>query len=244
MLSNYPKVRKDLPKAYQDIYEAHYKKNREGETAATSVSQKMEKWLHKMVAADVKGKNNLSTLEIGAGTLNQLQYEDTDPYDIIEPFRSLYQDSPLLKRVRNTYDDISEISADVQYDRITSVATFEHICDLPDVVAKSCLLLKDHGSLRVAIPNEGTILWTLGWKLTTGLEYKLKYGLDYKVLMEYEHVNTADEIEYVLKHFYKDVKHKVFGLSRKLAFYRFYECRNPDRTLAEQFLKQGAAQTA
>lgn len=236
MLSNYPKVRKDLPKAYQDIYEAHYKKNREGETAATSVSQKMEKWLHKMVAADVQGKNDKSTLEIGAGTLNQLHYENTTPYDIIEPFHSLFEESPLLKRVRNTYDDIKEISVDNKYDRITSVATFEHICDLPHVVAKSCLLLKESGSLRIAIPNEGTLLWTLGWKLTTGLEYKLKYGLDYKILMEYEHVNNADEIEFVLKHFYKSVKHKVFGLNKKLAFYRFYECKQPDISTAEKFL--------
>ncbi|MEX2335828.1 MAG: hypothetical protein WD555_00985, partial [Fulvivirga sp.] len=238
MLSDFPKVRKELPKAYQDIYESHYMKNREGETAATSVSQKMEKWLHKMVAADLNGKEDVSTLEIGAGTLNQLRYENTAPYDIIEPFKSLYDGSPLLPKVRNTFDDIDEIDSTHKYNRIISIATFEHICDLPQVVAKSCLLLANEGTLRVAIPNEGTILWTLGWKLTTGLEYKLKYGLDYKVLMEYEHVNTADEIELVLKHFYKNVKHKVFGLSRKLAFYRFYECSQPDVEKARAFLGQ------
>lgn len=236
MLSDFPKIRKELPKAYQDIYETHYMKNREGETAATSASQKMEKWLHKMVAADLNGKEDVSTLEIGAGTLNQLRYENTTPYDIIEPFKSLYEGSPLLQKVRNTFDDIGEIDSTHKYNRIISIATFEHICDLPQVVAKSCLLLDNDGTLRVAIPNEGTILWKLGWKLTTGLEYKLKYGLNYKVLMEYEHVNTADEIEFVLKHFYKSVKHKVFGINRKLAFYRFYECQLPDIEKAKAFL--------
>jgi len=237
MFENFPKVRKPLPKAYQEIYESHYLKNREGETAATSVSQKMESWLHKKVAADLKNKSDQSTLEIGAGTLNQLRYENTKPYDIIEPFKALYEESPLLERVRNTYDDIKEIPIDLKYDRITSVATFEHIEDLPYVVAKSSLHLNTGGSLRVAIPNEGTILWTLGWKLTTGLEYKIKYGLDYSVLMNYEHVNNANEIEEVLKYFYKTVKHKVFGLSRGLAFYRFYECKDPDLEKVNEYLK-------
>lgn len=237
MFEKFPKVRKPLPKAYQEIYESHYLKNREGETAATSVSQKMESWLHKKVAADLKGSAQKSTLEIGAGTLNQLRYEETQPYDIIEPFKALYEESPLLERVRNTYDDIKEIPLEQKYDRITSVATFEHIEDLPDVVAKSCLHLNKGGSLRVAIPNEGTIMWTLGWKLTTGLEYKMKYGLDYSVLMNYEHVNTANEIEEVLKYFYKTVKLKVFGLSRGLAFYRFYECKNPYLEKVNEYLK-------
>lgn len=236
MLSNFPKVRKPLPKAYQDIYESHYMKNREGETTATSVSRKMEKWLHHMVAADVKERQDAATLEIGAGTLNQLRFEKTAPYDIIEPFKSLYEDSPLLGRVRNVFDDIGDVDLSNKYDRITSIATFEHICDLPEVVAKSCLLLREDGSLRVAIPNEGTMLWTLGWKLTTGLEYKMKYGLDYKVLMEYEHVNNADEIEAVLKFFYNEVEHKVFGLNRKYAFYRFYKCKEPDTKKAQEFL--------
>lgn len=238
MFEAFPKVREELPPAYKEIYESHYHKNREGETAATSVSQKMEQWLHKKVAADLKGASDKSTLEIGAGTLNQLNFESTKPYDIIEPFKSLFENSPKLSAIRNVYDDIKDVPSDQQYDRITSVATFEHVCDLPEVVAKSCLHLNKGGSLRVAIPNEGTIMWTLGWRLTTGLEYKMKYGLDYSVLMKYEHVNKASEIEEVLKYFYSQTKSSVFGLSKGLAFYRFYECKNPDIEKAREYLKR------
>ena len=63
------------------------------------------------------------------------------------------------------------------------------------VIALCGLLLKPQGQLRVAIPSEGTILWKLGWKMTTGVEFKWKYGLDYGTLMRYEHVNNAQEIE-------------------------------------------------
>jgi len=213
----------ELPEAYQKIYNQHYLSNREGEYKTTSLSSTLERWMHKKVAGDVAATNeHLSTLEIGAGTLNHLQYEpDQRAYDIVEPFSELFENSPRLKGVRTVYKDISDIS-DVAYDRITTIATFEHIMDLPFVVGKAALLLKPGGQMRVAIPNEGTFLWKLGTRVT-GFEFTRKYGLDYQVLMRYEHVNTADEIEDVLKYFFENVKCSVYGISKSIAFYRFYE---------------------
>jgi hypothetical protein len=236
MFENYPKVRTELPLEFKNIYAEHYKKNREGQTSASSLSQKMERWLHRKVAKDVKGVNNKSTLEIGAGTLNQLHYEQTAPYDIIEPFAELYINSPLKSKVNKIFKDIDEIGEDDLYERITSIATFEHITDLPKVVAKTCIHLKDKGTLRVSIPNEGTFLWKMGYRLTTGIEFKLKYGLDYSILMNYEHVNTAREIEQVLKYFYGKVKCSCFGINKRIALYRFYECSDPKRELAKEYL--------
>ena len=184
MFEDFPKKRIELPEEFKKIYASHYKKNRGGKTIATSLSQKMENWLHKKVAADCKSGENKSTLEIGAGTLNQLSFESNTPYDIIEPFKELFVNSLDLKKVNAIYSDIDEVDEKNKYDRIISIATFEHVEDLPKVVAKTCLLLKEGGTLRISIPNEGTFLWILSWKLTTGLEYKLKYGLDYSILMK------------------------------------------------------------
>jgi len=127
--------------------------------------------------------------------------------------------------------------------RIISIATFEHIIDLPKVVAKSCLLLESKGSLRTSIPNEGTFLWTLGWRMTTGLEFKLKYGLDYGNLMKHEHVNTAKEIEEVLNYFYAINKCKVFGLNKRIGLYRFYDSKKPKIEKAINYLKTLANKT-
>jgi len=138
MFDSFPKIRSSLPREIEDIYSSHYKSNREGETTAASLSQKMESWLHKQVAKNVtKCQGSVKkTLELGTGTLNQLQYESTNnSYDIVEPFTDLYKSSPLLGRVRNIYADISEIPSGINYDRITSVATLEHICNLPEVIA-------------------------------------------------------------------------------------------------------------
>jgi 2-polyprenyl-3-methyl-5-hydroxy-6-metoxy-1,4-benzoquinol methylase len=238
-LDKFPKKRAALPPEFEAIYETHYKKNRQGATKATSLSMKLERWLHVEVARDVQDQScsNLQTLEIGAGMLNQLPYEPyITNYDIVEPFAELYHESSQLSRVRTIYADISEIPAEIRYDRITSVATFEHIMNLPDVVAKAVTLLKENGSFRVAIPNEGTIFWKLG-TFITGYEFKRSYGLDYQILMKFEHVNTANEIEAVLKYFFNTTSTKVFGINRRLAFYRFIECTNPDIEKAVQYLE-------
>ena len=228
MFENFPKTRSVLPAEFQAIYADQYKENRDGGSKASGLAQKLESWMHRNVAADVQTGGEKSTLEIGAGTLNQLPYEkNSTPYDIIEPFHSLFESSPLRERIRNVYDDISEIPADTKYDRIISIAAFEHICNLPEVIARCGLLLSDGGNLRCGIPSEGTIMWKLGYTFSTGLEFKRKYGLDYSVLMRHEHVNTAREIEQVLRYFFADVTSKVFGVAKAISFYQFYACKQP-----------------
>ncbi len=229
MVDKFPKIRKELPGEYQKIYNEHYRNNREGNNTTTSISQRLESWMHRKVASDVKNKKteNIETLEIGAGNLNHLQYEPfVSPYDVVEPFSNLLNTSVAKSSVRNIYNDISEIDTTQKYDRIISIACFEHVTDLPDMVEKACTLLKPGGQMRVAIPNEGTLMWKLG-TMVTGYEFRKKYGLDYQLLMKHEHVNTADEIEEILKLYFKSVKCSVFGFNKKIAFYRFYTCKEP-----------------
>jgi hypothetical protein len=143
IFEEFPKKRTELPIEYQKIYEKHYTENRNGQTKMSFLSQKMESWLHKSVART--SSTNKKTLEIGAGTLNQLKYEKNTIYDIVEPFEALYKNSPELKRINKIYKDISEIRNDEKYDRIISCACFEHILNLPEVVARSCVLLNNTG---------------------------------------------------------------------------------------------------
>jgi hypothetical protein len=227
---NFPKIRPTLPSEYQKIYREHIHENRHGESPASHMSTALEGWMHRRIAADVRASNrSLSTLEIGAGTLNHLRYETkTSEYDIVEPAHYLFDRSPLLSRVRNVYNDIAEVQPDIRYDRILSIATFEHICNLPEVVASAGLLLKPRGQLRAAIPSEGGLLWTLGWKLTTGWEFKRRHGLDYEVIMRSEHVNTWREVADVLNYFFQRVEFSYLGLSRTLSVYQVYICSNPD----------------
>ncbi|HZZ70074.1 MAG TPA: class I SAM-dependent methyltransferase [Phenylobacterium sp.] len=229
LLARFPKTRPPLPPQLAAIYTRQYLENRSGETPAASLSQRLESWLHRQVAADVKGATMPgATLELGAGTLNQLAYEPASgAYDIVEPFEALFAQSPLVGGVRHTYADIRQAPTGQTYARVTSVASLEHICDLPFVLARAARLLAPGGSLRAAIPSEGGFLWKVGWMFTTGLEFRLRHGLDYGQLMVHEHVNDAREIETLVRALFEEVEVKSFGLGRQFSLYRFLVARKP-----------------
>jgi hypothetical protein len=224
LLARFPKTRSPLSPKMEAIYTRQYLENRSGETPAASMAQRLEAWMHHQVAADVKDAHTSgATLELGAGTLNQLAYEPTGgAYDIVEPFEALYRDSPLLGGVRTTYADIGEVPATQAY-------------GLPLVLARVALRLAPGGTLRAAIPSEGGFLWTLGWMATTGLEFRLKHGLDYGELMAHEHVNTAPEIETLVRAIFEDVQVRSFGVGRQLSLYRFLAARSPRLDVAAEW---------
>jgi len=238
LISQYPKTRPPLSPQHQKIYQQHYLKNRHGHTPATAISNRFETWLHYQIALDVRHTHKkLSTLEIGAGTLNQIPYEPhLGPYDIVEPFTKLYQHSPHLPRIHTIYSDINQIPTKPRYHRITSIATFEHITNLPQVIARSCLLLKPEGCLRISIPNQGSLIWRLAWQFSTALEYRLKYGLSYHQLMRHEHVNTASEIHTLLQYFFRRIQTTHFGPSSYFSLYHFYHATNPRTHRATNYL--------
>ena len=237
LLARFPKTRPALPPKLAAIYTEQYLQNRGGETPAASLSQKLESWLHRQVAADVRGvAAPAATLELGAGTLNQLAYEPAGgAYDIVEPFEALFQGSPLIGGVRGHYADIRQIPEARRYARVTSVASLEHICDLPFVLARAARLLTPGGTLRAAIPSEGGFLWKMGWSFTTGLEFRLRHGLDYGLLMAHEHVNDAREIETLVGALFEDVQIKSFGLGRQLSLYRFLAASKPRLDVAAEW---------
>ena len=237
IFDKFPKVRPELPLEYKKIYNAHYLDNREGNGKTTSVSKKMEAWMHKIVASDVKSlSSSVKTLEIGAGNLNHLQYEpNVTTYDVVEPYTELLDTSPMKSSINKIYKDIKDIDNNKRFDRIISIACFEHVLNLPYLIAQAGRLLNEKGQLRIAIPNEGTFLWKWG-TMITGYEFNKKYGLDYSILMKHEHVNSANEIEAVLNFFFEQVTCDVLGISKNIAFYRFYICQIPDLIKIKAFL--------
>ena len=77
---------------------------------------------------------------------------------------------------------------------------------------------------------------TVGWKFTTGIEFRLRHGLDYGLLMRHEHVNNAKEICEVLCVFFKSIRRSVFGIAPALSFYQFFECAEPDLRQCADYL--------
>lgn len=240
LLSTYPRSRPALPPQQQASYVEHYRWNRAGKQGLSRTVAKLESWMHRRIAKDVDGGE---LLEIGAGNLNHVPYlPDACGYDAVEPFRELWQDSPYRARLRHVYPDLGEIPKETRYDCIFSVAVLEHLTDLPLILARSGLLLRDGGTFRAGYPSEGGLLWGLAWRFTTGIEYRLRRGFDYANIMRHEHVNSAREIERLLDYFFQNVGVSRFPLPfEHFSFYtaaiadtpRLDRCRNFDALRTE-----------
>jgi hypothetical protein len=226
ILGSYPRSRPPLTPAHEKVYAEQYKINRDGATTIDGAAQKLEEWMHRKIAA-VEGA---PVLELGAGTLNHLRFErEGEAYDVVEPFRALYEGRPVTARVREFFDGAQDVPLDHQYKRIISVAVLEHLPDLPADVARSALLLDDAGVFQAGIPSEGGFLWWMGWRFAT--------GLDYGVLMRHEHINDAKTILAVTRHFFEEVRVSRFPTPlHQLSFYTYLEARKPRRDVAQAYL--------
>ena len=104
----YPKTRPFLDPEIEKIYNSVYLNNRQGSSSATSIAQKLETWMH--LKANNFINEDKDVLEIGAGTLNHLNFDKSyKTYDVIEPFKELYINSKNKNKVNNFYSDIRDL---------------------------------------------------------------------------------------------------------------------------------------
>jgi len=226
LLATYPRSRPALSPEQQASYVEHYRWNRAGEQGLPRTVAKLESWMHRRVSEGITDGN---LLEIGAGNLNHAPYiPGPCTYDAVEPFRGLWEDSPYRSRVRQFYSDLQEVPQSASYGCIFSVAVLEHLTDLPFILARAGLLLREGGTFRAGFPSEGGLLWGLAWRFTTGIEYRLRRGLNYGEIMRHEHLNTAGEILQLLHHFYEQVEVARFPWpTDHLSFYTAAIARAP-----------------
>jgi len=237
LINTYPKKRPKLSLKLKKIFQDEYKMNRENKIISI-----FEKWMHKNILK-FKNKLNISTLEIGAGTLNHLPYEvlnKKSKYDIIEPKKFLYQSNNLKKKINKVFPDYNNLP-NKRYDRIISCATLEHITNLPKFLAISAFKLKNKNSFHShSIPCEGYLAWTIANRYISGMLFKIRTGCDYNELMKYEHVNNYDEIYSIINFFYNNVKVKFsypFFLSPHLSFYANISFSKPKLNICKKYLK-------
>jgi hypothetical protein len=243
LLSTYPRSRPVLPPAQRASYIEHYRSNREAKRGLARIVGKLESWMHRRVA---EGITDGALLEIGAGNLNHVPYLPAACVcDAVEPFQELWEDSPYRSRIRNIYSVLEEVQQTASYDCIFSVAVLEHLVDFPSILARAGLLLREGGTFRAGFPSEGGLVWGLAWRLTTGVEYRLRRGLDYGAIMRHEHVNTAGEILALLGYFYENVEVSRFPLPlHHLSFYTVVIAYQPRLDRCRSFQASRSAQHA
>lgn len=237
LLNTYPKKRPPLSKKLKSLFKKEYKSNRENKIISI-----FESWLHRsIIKKNITSQNK--TLELGAGTLNHLPYENITSkkiYDIIEPKKYLYKNNWLKKKINRVYKNY-KIVPNNSYDRIISCATLEHLSNLPEFLATSAFKLKNKKSFHShSIPCEGYLAWGIANRILSGALFRLRTGCDYNELMKHEHLNNYDEILKTIKFFYKNVKvnfsYPLF-FSPHLAFYSNIYFSNPNFSNCKRYLR-------
>ena len=238
LIDTYPRVRPPLSDAWQAAYHKVYLQSRDGKTWLYGITQKLEAWMHKRVAANAAPGGRV--LELGAGTLNHLRWEpEASVYDVVEPYAALYEGRPATSRVRAFYADIADVPRENVYDRIVSIATLEHVLDLPRLLAEAALRMSPGGSFIAGIPSEGGMLWGLSWRMSVGLACKLRTGLNYGDLMRHEHVNQAKEIRSLCSHFFDACRVRRFPTpAHHLSLYACLYCERPRLDRCRAFLER------
>ena len=239
----FPKYRQPLPNEYLSIYDSEYLANRTAGGLGNWIARALEAWMHKKAATSAVAKTE-EILELGAGSLNHLPWEDDyASYDVVEPFQKLLDASANLGLVRHIYANLNEIPEKQQYDRIISVAVLEHLLDLPTEVARSGLCLRENGRFCAGVPSEGGWLWEVAWKYGTGPGFTRRTGLNYEKLMRYEHVNTVDEIEECIRYFFENVTMERFPLPAKsFSLYSFFIAARPNKERCKNYLEKACKQ--
>ena len=216
-----------LPKKYEKIYREFYLDYSNANNFFRKLSLLIERWYH-LQAYKGRPKAN-SILEIGAGNLNHVKFEKSFIfYDVIEPKDYLVNSAEDKYKllIRNKFKDISEIPEIYSYDKIIAIAVIEHIQDLSTLLNEVSKRLNSDGIFLIEIPAEGEFLWWLGWRLTTGIGFWLKYKLDYGVILRYEHVNNVDQIFKEIRKFFYVQKVKSFPFDFKNGrLYIHIECK-------------------
>tara|TARA_B100001057_G_scaffold391746_1_gene400094 strand:- start:2298 stop:3047 length:750 start_codon:yes stop_codon:yes gene_type:complete len=235
LILKYPKKRPALSKEVKKIFDIEYKKNREN-----LLSQLSESWLH----FSIKGRKLFynSTLEMGAGSLNHLKYENfikNQRYDVIEPKKFLYKKNKKKFLVNKFYKSLKN-TKNKSYNRIISCAVLEHLEDLPNYLYLSSLKMKKNGYQSHSVPCEGYPVWDITWFLISGITFKLRTGKSFREVQRHEHLNSFDEILKLVQFFYRDVKIKYsypLFFSPYVSFYSNLTFKSPIKKNINTYLK-------
>ena len=180
---------------------------------------------HKVVTKNKK-EDFLTTLEIGAGIGEHLNYEDLSPNQKKNYF-ALEKRENIINVLKKEHPDINAVHGDAEkklafennfFDRIIAIHVLEHLPNLPITIQESARVLKQTGLFQVVIPCEGSLAYSLARKISAERIFKKKYKMDYDWFIKSEHINKPDEIFKELSKFFIIKKKYYFPIPLPFEF--------------------------
>jgi SAM-dependent methyltransferase len=162
-----------------------------------------------------------TTLEIGAGLGEHLNYEELSP-EQERGYHALELRENMAAEIRKKFPRIRAIVGDCQarldfpdgyFDRVIAVHVLEHLPNLPAAIREAHRLINPRtGRLLVVIPTEGSPAYSLGRRLSAARVYKKRFGGDYSWIPRREHINLPNEIAEELAPCFSTERRRFFPL--------------------------------
>lgn len=144
-----------------------------------------------------------TTLEIGAGLGEHLQYEKLSPEQERNYHCNEFREN-MAAEIKRRFPNVQTVVGDCQqrmnfadgyFDRYIAVHVLEHLPDLPAAIREAYRLLnKEHGQMLVVIPCEGSPAYTLARRLSAQRVFEKAYKMPYDIFIKREHINLPHEI--------------------------------------------------
>jgi SAM-dependent methyltransferase len=164
----------------------------------------------------------VSTIEIGAGLGEHLNYERLTPEQERE-YHALELRENMAVLLSAVHPEVKTIVGDCQqrlefpdgrFDRYLAVHVFEHLPNLPASLAEAWRLLdKQHGQLLAVIPCEGGAAYGLARRISAQRLFERTYHMSYKPFIEREHINRPAEILRELDTYFTLEQRRYFPLA-------------------------------
>jgi SAM-dependent methyltransferase len=144
-----------------------------------------------------------TTLEIGAGLGEHLEYEKLSPEQERGYYCNEYRDN-MAAEIRRRFPNVNTIVGDCQrrldfpdgyFDRYIAIHVLEHLPNLPAAVREAWRLLdKRAGRMLVVIPTEGSPAYSAARKLSAERVWNRHFKAPYAEFYKREHINLVPEI--------------------------------------------------
>src|SRR5437879_11379988 len=142
--------------------------------------------------------NFLTTLEIGAGLGEHLNYEKLSENQQ-KNYVALELRETMAEQIKSRFPNVQTVVGDCQqtlpfpdgyFDRIIAIHVLEHLPNLPAAIKEMYRLCnKQQGVFSIVIPCEGGLAYSLARKISAQRIFEKRYKQSYKWFIEREHVN-------------------------------------------------------
>ncbi len=168
-----------------------------------------------------------TTLEIGAGLGEHLEYEKLTPEQEANYYCNEYREN-MAAEIRRRFPKVKTVVGDCQrrmdfadgyFDRYIAVHVLEHLPDLPAAAREAYRLLnKQTGQLLIVIPTEGSPAYSLARKISAERVWNRHFDVDYAEFYQREHINLVPEILAELDPYFTIESRSFFPLGVPLWF--------------------------